>query len=170
MERKGAQEAVELLFGVGAVQAQRFSLSGCHGRPPEPNEVPFARQLGGGRCLGGVASTHFRIGGSVWNMGLKLDEKFHRLLLPLPDQSLSAVDVVCRAGDRGVDHEMNRECGDVGWSDHTPDWKRGAQFISPGFEPVAEERRRQRGVDKAGGDEVDPNGCELKGEGGREWR
>src|SRR5205823_6200498 len=77
VEGKRAEKAVELRFGVGAVQAQRFALAGCHGRSPEPDEMTFARPLGGGRTLGRVASLYFRFGSLVWDVGLELDEKLH---------------------------------------------------------------------------------------------
>jgi len=70
---------------------------------------------------------------------------------------LAAVDVVCRAGEGGVGHDVNGECCDVGRSDDAPDRERRTQLVAPGLESVAEERRRQRGVDEAGGDAVDAN-------------
>ena len=52
-----------------------------------------------------------------------------------------------------------------------PIGQRRAQLVAPGLEPVAGEvRRRQRGVDEAGGDEVDANRGELEREGRRERR
>ena len=78
------------------------------------------------------------------------------------DQLLPAVDVVGRAREGGVDHDMDGERGDVGRSDDAPDGKRGAQLIAAVFELIAEQRCRQRRVDEAGGDEVDTDGCELE--------
>src|SRR4051812_6735825 len=46
------------------------------------------------------------------------------------DQLLTAVDVEGRAGDRRVRHEMNRERGDVGRADDSPDRQRRAQFLA----------------------------------------
>ena len=65
------------------------------------------------------------------------------------DQLLASVDVVGRAGERGVGHEVDGERGDVGRPDDAPDRERRAELLAPGVEPVAEQRRRQRGVDEA---------------------
>ena len=86
------------------------------------------------------------------------------------NELLAAVDVVRRAGERGVGHDVNGERGDVGRSDDPPDRERGTQLVAPRLESVAEQRGRQRGVDEAGGDEVDPNRRELEREGRRERR
>jgi hypothetical protein len=72
----------------------------------------------------------------------------------LLDELLAAVDVVCRARDRGIDHQVNGECGDVGRSDHPADGERRAELFAPGFESVAKQRGRQRGIDESGGDDV----------------
>src|SRR5207249_10626625 len=40
------------------------------------------------------------------------------------DELLAAVDVVRRAGERRVGHDVHGECRDVGRSDHAPDWQR----------------------------------------------
>jgi len=42
------------------------------------------------------------------------------------DEPLASVDVVSRAGDGGVDHEVNGEGGDVGRFDDAPDRRGGA--------------------------------------------
>src|SRR5882724_9886589 len=74
------------------------------------------------------------------------------------DELLAAVDVVCRAGEGGVGHEVNGERRDVGGSDDPPDGERRAQLLAPGVESLGGEvRGRQRGVDEAGGDEVHAN-------------
>jgi hypothetical protein len=64
---------------------------------------------------------------------VELDEKFHGYSFYLGDELLPPVDVVGRAGDRCVDHEVNRESGDVGRSDHSPYGERSAQFLAPRF-------------------------------------
>jgi hypothetical protein len=80
----------------------------------------------------------------------------------ISDELLSAIDVVGRAREGRVGHDVYSERGDVGWSDDAPDGKRGAKLIAPVFEFIAEERRRQRCVDETGGDDVDSDGRELK--------
>ena len=77
---------------------------------------------------------------------------------------LPAVDVVGRAREGRVGHDVYGERGDVGRSDDAPDRKRGAKLIAAVFEFIAEERCRQRCVDEAGGDEVDADGRELERE------
>src|ERR1017187_6898186 len=80
------------------------------------------------------------------------------------DELLPAVDVVGRAREGGVGHDVYGERGDVGRSDDAPDGKRGAKLLAAVFEFIAEERCRQRCVDEAGGDEVDSDGRELERE------
>ena len=52
--------------------------------------------------------------------------------------------------------------------DHAPDGERRAELVAPLFEPVAEQRRRERRVDEAGGDQVDPDRRELERQIGRQ--
>ena len=75
------------------------------------------------------------------------------------DELLSAVDVVGRPREGLIDHDVDGERGHVGRSDDTPDGKSGAELIAARVEMIAEERRRQRRVDEAGGDEIDPDRC-----------
>ena len=49
-------------------------------------------------------------------------------------------------------------------STHAADRQRGAELLAARLEPVAEQRRGQRRVDEAGGDEVDPDRRELERE------
>lgn len=64
-----------------------------------------------------------------------------RLLLRCSrDELLAAVDVVGRAGQCGVGHDVDGESSHVGWSDDSPDWERPAQLIVAGFETVAQQR------------------------------
>lgn len=65
---------------------------------------------------------------------------------------------------------MDGERGDVGGANDTADRERGPQLIPAFLESISEQRCRQRGVDEAGGDEVDANRRELKGEGRGERR
>jgi hypothetical protein len=78
------------------------------------------------------------------------------------DQLLTAVDVVGRAREGRVNHDVYGERGNIGRSDDALDGKRGAKLIAAVFELIAEERCRQRCVDEAGGDEVDSDGCERQ--------
>jgi Periplasmic binding protein-like domain len=75
----------------------------------------------------------------------------------VPEKRLATVDVVRCTGHCGVDHQMDRHCGDILRSDNPPDRERGAQLLAAGVELSAEQRRRQRGVDEAGRHEVDPD-------------
>ncbi len=78
------------------------------------------------------------------------------------DELLPAVDVVGRAREGRVGHDVHGECGDVGRSDNAPDGKRGAKLIAAVFEFIAEQLRRQRRVHEASRDEVDSHGRELE--------
>src|SRR5579863_9246358 len=55
------------------------------------------------------------------------------------DELLPAVDVVGRARERRVGHDVDGERGDVGRFDDTPDRKRGAKLIAAVFEFIAQE-------------------------------
>src|SRR3954449_132741 len=48
-----------------------------------------------------------------------------------------------RAGDRGVDHQMDRERGDVGRTDDATDRQFRPQLLPPRLELVAQQRRGQ---------------------------
>src|SRR5262245_14061461 len=54
---------------------------------------------------------------------------------------LAAVDVICRAGERGVGHDVNGEGSNVRRCDDAPDWQLRAELVPAGVELVAEERR-----------------------------
>lgn len=56
------------------------------------------------------------------------------------DELLSAVDVVSRAGERGVGHDVNGECGDVGGTDDAADGERRAQLVPALLESISEQR------------------------------
>jgi hypothetical protein len=83
---------------------------------------------------------------------------------------LAAIDVIRRVSESRVSREVNCQRGNVGRSDDAADGERRAQLIARGLEPVAEGRRRRRGVDEAGRDEVDPDRRKLGGAAGREGR
>ena len=57
---------------------------------------------------------------------------------------LAAVDVVRRAGERGVGHDVHGERGDVGRTDRPPDRQRGAQLITALVEFTAPEADKPR--------------------------
>jgi len=78
------------------------------------------------------------------------------------DQLLAAIDVVGRAREGGVRHEVDGECGDVGGPDNAADRQRRAELVTAFIESVAEQRRRQWCVDEAGRDEVDADMRELE--------
>ena len=77
------------------------------------------------------------------------------LLFLAGDELLTAVDVVGRAGESGVGHDVDGERGDVGRPNHAPDGQRGAELVAALVEVVAQQRCRQGRIDEAGRDEVD---------------
>jgi len=78
---------------------------------------------------------------------------------------LAAVDVEGRAGDRGVRHEVDGQCGDVGRADDAADRQRGPELLAALADPVAVQQGRQRRIDEACRDQVDPDGRDLEREG-----
>src|SRR5215204_4968231 len=78
------------------------------------------------------------------------------------DELLPSVDVVGRARDGGVGHDVDGQGSDVGGPDDAADRERAAQLLAPGVEPIAEERGREGRVDEAGRDEVDADRRELE--------
>jgi hypothetical protein len=83
---------------------------------------------------------------------------------------LPAVDVERRTGHGRVDHEVDREGGDVTGTDDAADRKRLAKVLAARLELVAEESCRERRVDEAGRDEVHAHRRELDREIPRERR
>ena len=86
------------------------------------------------------------------------------IMLPLQltgNQLLPAVDVVSRAGEGGVGHDVCGKRGDVGRSDDAPNGKRGAKLIAAIVEFTAEERCGQRCIDciRLSKYTVDVGGC-----------
>ena len=55
------------------------------------------------------------------------------------DELLTPVDVVGRAGERGVRHQVDGQRRHVLRPDHAPDRQRRAQLVAAGVEPVAEQ-------------------------------
>jgi hypothetical protein len=55
------------------------------------------------------------------------------------DELLAAVDVEGRAGDRGVRHKVDGQCGDVGRADDAADRQRGTELRSALVDLVAEQ-------------------------------
>src|SRR5262249_61251075 len=60
-EWQGAEETVELLFALGAIQAEGLALPPRGGRPPDPDEMPLASQGGGGCGPRALALFDFRL-------------------------------------------------------------------------------------------------------------
>src|SRR5919199_3728530 len=54
------------------------------------------------------------------------------------DELLAAVDVVGGAGERGVDHDVHGECGNVPGTDDAPDGQRVAELLAALFKVVAQ--------------------------------
>jgi hypothetical protein len=52
---------------------------------------------------------------------------------------LAAIDVVGRAGNGGVRHDVDNKRGDVGWCDHAADRQRLAQLLAPLLELVSKQ-------------------------------
>jgi hypothetical protein len=55
------------------------------------------------------------------------------------DELLAAVDVVCRARQCRVAHDVNGQRGDVSRPDDALDGERGAQFLPPLVQVIAED-------------------------------
>jgi len=53
------------------------------------------------------------------------------------DELLAAVDVDGRAGDRGVRHEVDAQCGDVGRAVAAADRQRGTELLAALVDPIA---------------------------------
>src|SRR6476620_2089610 len=87
------------------------------------------------------------------------------------DELLTAVDVKGPAGERGVGHDVDRECGDVSRPDDASDWQRRTELFAARVQLVAEEGRRQWCVDESRRNHVHADGCyfecEVFGHGGK---
>src|ERR1700678_942685 len=57
-------------------------------------------------------------------------------------QLLASVDVVRDASDRCIDHEVDGERRNIGWTDHPPDWQRCSELFATRIQLVAEDRCR----------------------------
>src|SRR6185312_5441211 len=77
------------------------------------------------------------------------------------EKLLTAVDIVSGAGERGVDHRVQRQRGDVVGSHHAPDRQRGAQLVAAGVELVAKQVRGEWRVHETRRDQVDADGSQL---------
>jgi hypothetical protein len=66
-----------------------------------------------------------------------------RLHRPSPQSGigelLATIDIVGRAGDRGVGHQMDRQCCDIGRGDHAADRQRGAQVRAALLECITQQ-------------------------------
>jgi len=81
IERQRTEQIIELGLAVGTVQANDRGVAGRGGPVPDPDQMPFVHQLGGGGCLGALAVLDLRDWGPVGNVDLELDQEFHGLLL-----------------------------------------------------------------------------------------
>src|SRR5262249_56452490 len=79
---------------------------------------------------------------------------------------LAAVDVVGRAGEGGVGHEMHRQRRNVGWSHDATDGERGAKLCPARLELVAEDLGGEGRVDEGGRRHVHPDRLRLHLQGG----
>jgi hypothetical protein len=70
---------------------------------------------------------------------------------------LATVDVVGRTRQRGIDHEVYGKRGDVLGLYHAPDRQGGSQLFAACGDVVAEQPCRQRRVDEAGREGIDPD-------------
>ena len=58
---------------------------------------------------------------------------------PSGDELLAAVDVVGRAGERRVGHDVHGKRGDVGRSHHAPDGQRNTELVAELVQVIAEQ-------------------------------
>jgi hypothetical protein len=97
-----------------------------------------ARASAGQRGPG--APTAADIGGTPWCCVVAVGRSESHLRHDSPvHELLAAVDVVGRAGNRCVSHEVDGERGDVGRADHAPDGERRAELGTAGVQLVAEQ-------------------------------
>src|SRR5262245_31480791 len=101
------------------------------------------------RFIGGAASSAKRTAAS-WRTLIVSRSIGISLGLPI-DELLAAVDVEGRAGNCGVGHEVDGQCGDVSRADHAPDRQRRAKLLAARVQPVTEDRCRERRVNESGG-------------------
>src|SRR3954468_12924204 len=84
------------------------------------------------------------------------------------DQLLTPVDVVRPTRERRVGHQVQGERGDVAGADHAADREGAAELLPARLYLIAEQPRRERRVDEAGGDQVHAHRGDLEREGGDE--
>src|SRR5271157_871039 len=84
------------------------------------------------------------------------------------DKLLAAVDVVRRAGDCRVAHDVDGQRRDVSRPDDAPNGQRRTELVTPSVEVVAEDRCRKGRVDEACGNQVNADWRELEREIGDE--
>jgi len=72
-ERQVGKQSVELSLAVGAVQDDGRGPVADSRPSPQPDEMPFIRQIGCGRRLGLLSVSDFGLRRSCWNLDLELD-------------------------------------------------------------------------------------------------
>src|ERR1700761_2361615 len=77
---------------------------------------------------------------------------------------LASIDVVGDSRDRSVHHEMDRERGEGGRTDHSTDGQRFPELLATRVQLITQNRCRQRRVNEAGRNQVYPDGRQLKRE------
>ncbi len=85
------------------------------------------------------------------------------------NELLAAVDIVGRARQCCVTHEVYGQLGYIDWFDDTPDRECRAELVTAFFEISAKNRGRERCVDETCCDQIDAGWRELEGEVGEEW-
>jgi Major Facilitator Superfamily len=140
VEWQRAEHTVELCFAVGAVQAEGLPLARRDGWSPQPHQMSLAGQLRRGDRLGAHALFDLGLRGALRNMDIELSQELHDLLPLLSrDELLAAVDVVRRAGERRVGHDVNSQRGHVGGADDAADRESRTQLVPAVLELISEQ-------------------------------
>jgi hypothetical protein len=108
--------------------------------------MAVAPQLGGGRRLGAVASFDLGFRCSVGMRDSNSTRNSNGSCSFLADELLPTVDVIGRAGKRGVGHDVHGERRHAGRPYDPPDGERPPQLLAPGVETLGREVRRGQGV------------------------
>src|SRR3954452_8538428 len=83
------------------------------------------------------------------------------------DELLAPVDVIRRAGQRRVRHQVHGERRDVAGTHDAADRERAAELLAPRVDLAAQQPGGQRRVDEAGGDQVHAHRRDLERQAGR---
>jgi len=79
-KRQSVEQTIELVFAVGAVQAEDPGLAGSGAQSPNPDEMPLVHQLGCSGCFRVLTALDLGIRSSVGNIHIELDQEFHGVL------------------------------------------------------------------------------------------